>query len=704
MRSFVRWKWPSLEIALLVLLVLSLAARAQSSRPGWGAIPYHDAAGTGVTFRVWAPNATSVYVPGQFNNWSTTGAPLAKEFTNGLWTGIWSADVATALVGQQYKYFINYINSSNSPANVWKRDPRGRMEQSTSGNSIIYDPSAFDWTGDLPQTRPLADLVVYEMHIGTFYDPTPANGLVAYFTDATNRLDHIRALGFSAVEVMPIAEFPGNSSWGYNLADPFAIDNAAFGGPAGGPNGFKLFVKAAHQRGLAVLVDIVMNHYGPGSLDLWNFDGWSGSNSVGGGGIYFFQPEEVIQRQKTPWGNTRPNFSSPQVCAYIRDNFRMYLDEYHVDGFRWDTPGSTFVNNDGGYPENFVTSTTAMIRTNYSGKIDISEDRQGYGFDSAWDTTYPDAVTPVLSQANDTDRDMTVIANAVMHSVRYGGAASWNRLVYLESHDVVGDLNNGQRLPTAIDPTDPDSYRARKLSTLGAVVTFTSAGISMLFQGQEMLENRQFNSSRPVDWTRTNTYSGIVRFYRDVIRLRRNLDGHSAGLLGDQTAMLTTDNSNKLIAYRRWQTALPSADVVIVANFAGTTRTNYNINFPRTGNWYVYLNTDSTNYSSDFGNTGGAVVNATGATATGAVTVGPYSALVLSQVNFLPRLSAQLAPTARVSWPIFFSDWLLDSTPSLSESPPPWVQVPAGQYRTNLDSVYVDVVPAGNIFYRLRQH
>src|SRR5882757_5796068 len=98
---------------LLFLLFLSgglwaAAVSGQSIRPGWGSIPYHDALGTGVTFRVWAPNATSVFVPGVFNSWSTTANPLVKELTNAVWTGVWSADITTASAGQQYKYYINY--------------------------------------------------------------------------------------------------------------------------------------------------------------------------------------------------------------------------------------------------------------------------------------------------------------------------------------------------------------------------------------------------------------------------------------------------------------------------------------------------------------------------------------------------------------------------------------------------------------------
>src|SRR5208283_462850 len=94
----------------------------------------------------------------------------------------------------------------------------------------------------------------------------------------------------------------------------------------------------------------------------------------------------------------------------------------------------------------------------------------------------------------DTNRDMSVIANAIQYNVRYGGNASSARVAFLESHDVVGDLDGGVRLVTSIDPVTPNSYRARKLSTLGTIVAFTSPGIPMLFQGQEMLENQSFDS------------------------------------------------------------------------------------------------------------------------------------------------------------------------------------------------------------------
>jgi 1,4-alpha-glucan branching enzyme len=676
--------------------VVAGSALAQSSRPGWGSTPYHDASGSGVTFRVWAPNATSVYVPGDFNGWSTTATPLAKELSNSVWAGVWSADVSGTSAGHQYKYYINYSGGS-----VWKHDPRARLVTfsgtSAGANDIIYDPTAFNWQGDSLTTPALNDLFVYELHIGTFYP----NGVSSPFVAATNRLDYLKSLGVNAVEVMPIAEFPGNNSWGYNPAQIFAVENQGYGGT----DGFKTFVQACHLRGIAVLLDVVHNHYGPSDLDMWNFDGYTGGGPIGGG-IYFYQSNTNLQI--TPYGNTRPNFSSLQVSNFVQDNFTMWLSECHVDGFRWDTPGLMMNANNYGYipaAGNLISTVNFMIHNSYAGKISISEDvYNSFGFDSAWDTTYPYSFTPVLTNTVDANRDMSVIANAVQYNVRYGGSAGSGRVAFLESHDVVGDLNGGVRLVTAIDPATPNSYRARKLSTLGAAVTITAPGVPMIFQGQEMLENQSFDSSRVVDWSKTNTYSGIVQLYRDLIGARRDLKGYTPGLEGNQCSILFTDNTRKVLAFHRWKSAAPNQDVVVIANFSGVTVASYGMTFPSAGTWYAHLNSDSTNYSSDFQNIGSSVVTASGSPASGVVTIGPYSALILSQTpDTPPQLTIQSASGAvNIGWPSSYFEWVLATSSSL-DGASAWVQVPASQYQTNGTTVSVSVIPSSGSFYRLQR-
>ena len=580
---------------------------AQSARPGWGSTPYNG----GVTFRVWAPNASSVRVAGQFNGWSASATSLLAEGTSGLW----SVDVAGAQVGQEYKYVIN----GSTP---WKRDPRSRKVVSSGSNSVIYDPNAFNWSGDSFSTPALNDAVVYELHVGTFYDPNPFDSSPGTFGDAINKLDYLKKLGVNAIEVMPIAEFSGESSWGYNPSDPFAVENFGYGGP----DAFKTFVKACHQRGLAVLLDTIHNHYGPTDLDLWEFDLWGGGGN--NGGIYFYQEDGKCC---TIFGR-RPNYARPQVRSYIKDNFRMWLDEYHVDGFRWDTPYVMMhYDNDVYLPEaeSLIEEVNNMITTQYSGKINICED-SGWvpGFSSEWRQDFHNDVAGQLIITDDTQRDMNALATQVN-----GGGAGLGRVIFTESHDSTGDLNGHVRLPAEIDSSDPGSYWARKRSTLGAVLTLTSPGVPMIMEGQEMLEERPFGSFNALDWNKIITRSSTVQLYNDLIHLRRNLESVSSGLKGVNVNVTTADNANKLIAYRRWNTGASGDDVVVAANFANTARTGYTINFPKPGTWYVQFNSDWIKYSSDYGSFGtrGSVV-ASGNPVTAKIDLAKYSALIFSQV------------------------------------------------------------------------
>ena len=624
-------------IILLATVVMALSSAAQSARQGWGSTPYADGGGTGVTFRVWAPSATTVAVAGQFNGFSTTATPLFSEGAS----GVWSVDVPGAVTKQEYKYFIN--------GSLWKQDPRGRKEVSSIGNSIIYNMTNFNWAGDTFTYVPQNDAVVYELNIGSFNDPNPLDGNPGTFTTATNRLAYLKRLGISAVEVMPINEFPGNFSWGYNPSDVFGVESSF-----GGPDGFKSFVKTCHQLGIGVILDVEHNHYGPSDLDLWQFDG---SSSGGYGGIYFYQTSGLCC---TPFGNTRPNYGSQQVRDFIKDSFTMWLDEYHVDGFRWDSPGY-MMNSDAGFitdAQTLIQQISTMIHTGYVGKINIGEDQAWLsglsGFDSTWATySFQGNVVPQLTTSSDSSRSMVAIDTAVNLNHNGAGSWGWGNVLYMESHDSAGDLNGGQRLPVQIDSGNPTGYFARKRSMLGSAITLTTPGIPMILQGEEMLTTNQFGASNALDWSRTNTFSNIVSLYTDLIRLRRNLDGRSSGLKGWNVSTMNRDDAAKLIAYHRWDTGAVGDDVVVVANFSAVTLSNYSINFPKTGTWFAQFNSDSTMYSSDYGNLGSSLVTASGGQATGTVNVGPYSVLIYSQVLPLPppppaNLTATAVSTNRI--------------------------------------------------------
>ena len=311
----------------------------------------------------------------------------------------------------------------------------------------------------------------------------------------------------------------------------------------------------------------------------------------------------------------------------------------------------------------------------------------------------------MLTNTVDANRDMSTIANACNTMSATEATAGSGRVAFLESHDVVGGLNGGVRLVTAIDSATPNSYRARKLSTLGAAVTLTAPGVPMIFQGQEMLENQAFDSSLLVGWSKTNTYSYIVKFYGDLISARRDLKGYTPGLCGDSVNVMVADNNTKLLAFRRWKSSAVNQQAVVVANFSGVAISNYALNFPYAGNWYAHLNSDLTQYGPDYSNIGSSVLNATGIQNQVSVTVGPYSTLIFSQTpDAQPQLKVSPTNTlVNVSWPSSYFEWVLYTSPSAGSNAV-WTKVPASQYHTNGSIVSVNMNPAsGYVFYRLQK-
>lgn len=272
----------------------------------------------GVAFRVWAPHARKVSLVGTFNAWNSSHHVMEREGN-----GYWYAKVPEATKGHEYRYLLT------TPAGkLWRIDPYARQVTDSNGNAVVHDPD-FDWEGDNFRMPPWNELVVYEMHVGTFHVPHNCGDQPGTFATAAARLKHLAELGVNAIELMPVAEFEGGRSWGYNPSCLFAVETAY-----GGSRAFKAFVKECRQHGIAVILDVVYNHLGPNSLDLWRFDGWHHNDL---GGIYFYNDG----RARTPWGHTRPDYGRPEVRRFLRDNALMWLEEYHVDGLRCD---STFYN------------------------------------------------------------------------------------------------------------------------------------------------------------------------------------------------------------------------------------------------------------------------------------------------------------------------------------------------------------------------
>lgn len=583
----------------------------------------------GVAFRVWAPFATEVFAAGTFNQWSETANPFASEDN-----GYWSVDVPGAKIGDEYQFVIR----NGSQPFIWHRNPYASEMVNSSGNAIIHDPN-FDWAGDNFTTPPWNELVIYEMHVGTFND-APGQG-PGTFEEIIPKLPYLRDLSINAIEIMPVAEFPMDYSWGYNPSQPFSVESAL-----GGPQGLYQFVKAAHAHGIAVILDVVYNHVGPGDLDLWRFDGWSDANHDGG--IYIYDNE----RARTDWGSTRPDYGRGEVRQYFRDNALFWLNKYRLDGLRFDSVINIRNRNGntdpaGDLPDgwNLLQWINNEIRASQPWKITIAEDLQnnewitkgtvagGAGFGSQWDAGFVHPVRRAIISMNDGDRDMWAVRDALYH--RYNGDAM-QRVIYTESHDEVA--NGHSRVPEEIWPGNAGSWFSRKRSTLGAALVFTAPGIPMIFQGQEFLEDKYFKDTVSLDWAKLNSYSGINLLYRDLIRLSRNWFNQTRGLRGQQINVHHVNNTDKVIAFHRWEHGGPGDDVVVVANFADRSYDSYSLGMPRAGLWRVRFNSDWQGYSADFGNHSGYDTTAADGSVDNMphqanVGIGPYSVLILSQDN-----------------------------------------------------------------------
>ena len=538
----------------------------------------------GTSFRVWAPHADSVSVTGAFNDWQTT--PMQAEES-----GNWSVEITTASVGDEYKYVIE-----NGEQSLKRIDPYAREVTNSIGNSIITDPNAFDWGDDDFEMPAWNQLVVYELHVGTFNRSDEDQA--GTFSDLEKKLEYLQWLGVNAIEIMPVAEFAGDISWGYNPAHIFAVESAY-----GGPDALRRLVKSAHQHGIAVIMDVVYNHFGPSDLDLWQFDGW-GEN--GKGGIYFYND----WRSSTPWGDSRPDYGRGEVRQFIHDNAMMWLEEYRMDGLRYDM--TLFIRSVDGSDEKAIPEGWSLaqwinreIHETYPGKITIAEDLRtndaitkpeaygGANFSSQWDEAFVHPIREALSLSDDQHRDMHAVAAAINH--RYNNDA-FERVVYTESHDEVA--NGKTRVPSEIDEQDPDSWFARRRSALGGVLVFTSAGIPMIFQGQEFIEPDWFDDTNPIDWDEAEQKDKTMRLYHDLIRLRLNKDGNTAGLLGQETEIFHINDQENIIAYRRSEGG-DGGDVVIVINLSNKNWDEYRIGFPSAGDWKVRFDSSSKHYAVD---------------------------------------------------------------------------------------------------------
>jgi len=541
-----------------------------------------------------------------FNNWDLS-TPMAAE-TGGTFFVL----VPNARAGQAYKYFVT--NTSPTPPNAttaWRRDPESRLIDPyipQDSNSVIHDPAAYQWaTPDSFSRPPLNRLVIYEMHIGSFNAPTGTPGT---FSQAIGRLDHIAALGVTAVQIMPVHENVGANRWGY---DPLLLH--AIEVEYGGPDGFKAFVDACHARGLAVILDVVYNHASLTQNDMWNFDLWSQDT---GGGIWFFND---AANRDTPWG-PRFDYRREEVRTFILDGLRRFLREYRVDGFRFDATGIMRVGSAGAVPgaAALLRDCTSMVTEEFPGRYMIAEDFQtdylattpadsgGLSFDTEWSDFAYDAVRLLSSTAAAPDMtEMTATLGG-----RFSGDP-FKRVIFVESHDTAATEDppwqtfpyRGAYLPARMNRVDAATkVDTCKRAMLGSVLTLTAPGVPMLFMGQEVYATGTFAFPNPpaLNWTGLLTANaGIHTLHKDLISLRLNRGGATGGLLGGDVNVYHRNSGAGVMAYLRTAAGGPGDETIVLLNFSASTfGFGYQLGVPRAGVWHVRFNSDLTTYNAQF--------------------------------------------------------------------------------------------------------
>ena len=391
--------------------------------------------------RVWAPRPERVdLVIGSQRLPMTKGA--------GDW---WSVEAPGAGPGTDYAFSLDGDDPRPDPRSPWQ--PNG-----VHGPSRVVDHSAFAWSGARPKVD-LASAVLYELHIGTFSE-------AGTFDGAIEHLDHVVALGATAVEVMPIAEFPGARNWGYDGVDLYAPHHAY-----GGPDGFKRFVDACHQRGLGVVLDVVYNHFGPEGCYVDRFGPYHTD---------FFT---------TPWG-AAVNYDragSDEVRRFVLDNAAMWFADYRVDGLRLDAVPNIIDLSALHLLEELSTSPGFLI-----GESDGNDPRYfALGLDATWNDDLHHALHVALTgerEAYYADYDGVADLAAVLqrgwvvarrwspyrqrtHGRRFTG--NGGQLVgYAQNHDQVGNRACGDRLT-------PSQLK------VAAAIVLTAPFVPMLFMGEE---------------------------------------------------------------------------------------------------------------------------------------------------------------------------------------------------------------------------
>lgn len=393
--------------------------------------------------------------------------------------GFWELQKIEIQPGQSYDIIVDG-RSYPDPASLWQPD-------GLNGSSRAFDLHNYTWNDAAWNGIALEDMILYELHIGTF---TPEGTLEA----ASHKIEYLKDLGVNAIEIMPVAQFPGPRNWGYDGVFPFTVQHSY-----GGPEALQKFVDHCHQNGLAVVMDVVYNHLGPEGNILPAF-----------GPVF-------TDKYKTPWGQA-VNFDdawSDGIRMYYIENALMWLRDFHIDGLRLDAVHAIKDFGAKHILQEIQEHVAALnIRTNKKHVLIIESDlndvkyitapeKGGYGMDATWSDEFHHALHALLTKERrgyyEDFGDVNALEKAYNYAFVNNGNWSEHRkkrfgnktndvpghkfVVFSQNHDQVGNRMLGDRLSTLVD------FEALKL-VAGAVLF--SPFIPLLFMGEEYAETTPF--------------------------------------------------------------------------------------------------------------------------------------------------------------------------------------------------------------------
>ncbi|HET9764185.1 MAG TPA: alpha-amylase family glycosyl hydrolase [Casimicrobiaceae bacterium] len=570
----------------------------------------------GASFRVWAPRARTVHVLGEFNDWTRDDSSLLSRDDRGHWRGF------VAGVRDRDRYMFYVVGEGGEGP---KRDPFAReLETPFPGMCIVRSPD-FPWHETGYRTPRFEDFLIYQLHVGTFYTPNlPRKG--GTFLDVACKLPYFAELGITALQLLPIQEFETRFSLGYNGTDYFspemdygvadadlptylaALDalldarqlrRYALDDLRGEMAQLKALVDLCHVHGIAVLFDVVYNHAGGdfGDESLYFFD----RQSTAGGNrnsLYF--------TDKGHAGGLVFDFGKPEVHDFLIENAKFFLEEYRVDGFRYDQV--SVIDHDGA-PDGWsfcqdLTSTLRFERPSALQKAEywavnpyvVRSPPEGAGFDTSLTDGLRIALRDVIAAASvpdDRPLAMTALARSLWPD---GFAEAWRFVQGPENHDIVY-AGREPRVARLADPSNPRSWYGRSRSRVATAISLTAPGIPMLFMGQEFLEDKQWSDNFELHADLLLYWAGLdrgdkqmldhLRFVRELISLRKR----TPALRGQGFRVVHVHDENRVLAFQRWVEG-EGRDVLVVAHLAPFNRFGYRIGFPGGGEWREIFNSD----------------------------------------------------------------------------------------------------------------